>query len=260
MQIGDTVAPFSLRSCWSAGAAWRLIPRMRFTLLALLSFSVLASGLAAERKPFVPTASYVERTIAGWPVRVNRELLEARAESGTKALELLALKLAEIRRLVPAPALALLEKVPFWVGVDDYEKPNAVYHPSAGWLREHGFNPDKAGCVELPNAAVFVEWSDTQPMIALHELAHAYHHQVLGHDHAGIREAFARVQKSGLYEAVKHADGRTQRAYALNNDQEFFAEMSEAYFGRNDFFPFTREELRAHDPATFAVIEAAWHR
>ena len=30
------------------------------------------------------------------------------------------------------------------------------------------------------------------------------------------------------------------RHYALTNHKEFFAEMSEAYFGMNDFFPFNR--------------------
>ena len=52
--------------------------------------------------------------------------------------------------------------------------------------------------------------------------------------------------------------GGSKRAYALNNVQEFFAEMSEAYFGRNDFFPFTRGELQEHDPEICALIERLW--
>jgi hypothetical protein len=39
---------------------------------------------------------------------------------------------------------------------------------------------------------------------------------------------------------------------------EYFAELSEAYFWVNDFYPFVRAELREHDPAGYAAVEAAW--
>ena len=46
------------------------------------------------------------------------------------------------------------------------------------------------------------------------------------------------------------AQGRRSfaRAYALTTPQEYFAEGTEAFFGRNDFFPYDRAELRRHDP------------
>ena len=48
------------------------------------------------------------------------------------------------------------------------------------------------------------------------------------------------------------------RAYALTNPFEYFAEDTEAYFTRNDFFPYTREELRQHDPAMFELLTRLW--
>ena len=48
------------------------------------------------------------------------------------------------------------------------------------------------------------------------------------------------------------------RHYALTNHKEFFAEMTEAYFGVNDFFPFVRAELRRHDEATFLMLQEIW--
>ena len=39
---------------------------------------------------------------------------------------------------------------------------------------------------------------------------------------------------------------------------EYFAESTEAYFSRNDFFPFTREELKKHDPAMFELLAKLW--
>jgi hypothetical protein len=61
-----------------------------------------------------------------------------------------------------------------------------------------------------------------------------------------------------LYGAVLRNDGTTGRSYALTNHHEYFAELTEAYFGTNDFFPFRRSELQAHDPVGFEVLRAAW--
>ena len=48
------------------------------------------------------------------------------------------------------------------------------------------------------------------------------------------------------------------RHYALNNDEEYFAETTEAYFGKNDFFPFERAELKEFDPTGYALMEEVW--
>jgi len=55
-------------------------------------------------------------------------------------------------------------------------------------------------------------------------------------------------------------NGKTERAYALNNDQEYFAESTEAYFGTNDFYPFIRQELKEDDSNIYSVLEKAWMR
>jgi hypothetical protein len=39
---------------------------------------------------------------------------------------------------------------------------------------------------------------------------------------------------------------------------EFFAESTEAYFGRNDFQPFDRDELKAFDRSAYRMVEKAW--
>jgi Mlc titration factor MtfA (ptsG expression regulator) len=51
---------------------------------------------------------------------------------------------------------------------------------------------------------------------------------------------------------------RFDRAYAITNPAEYFAETTEAYFSRNDFFPFTKEELKQHDPAMFELLGKLW--
>jgi hypothetical protein len=134
------------------------------------------------------------------------------------------------------------------------------YHPSAGWLVGHGYARDLARCVHIPDAADFVSArsNNEQQWCVLHELAHAYHDQVLGFDEPRIRKAYETFKASGHGDSVLHIDGRKAKHYALTDPKEFFAEMSEAYFGMNDFFPFNRAELKTAEPEIYALLEKVW--
>ena len=92
----------------------------------------------------------------------------------------------------------------------------------------------------------------------LHELAHAYHDQILGFDKPEVISAFKAASDAGLYEKVLLYTGQRVKHYALTNHKEFFAESTEAYFGVNDFYPFVRAELREYDPRTFRLMEDIW--
>ena len=48
------------------------------------------------------------------------------------------------------------------------------------------------------------------------------------------------------------------RAYALNNEREYFAELTEAFFGRNDYYPFVATDLAEYDPQGYAVLRQVW--
>ena len=132
------------------------------------------------------------------------------------------------------------------------------YHPSKEWLSQNGFNPEKAGSVEIANAENFLTWTIAQPWMVLHELAHGYHHQVLGYDNEEIAAAYKQAVDSKKYESVLHINGKNEKAYALNNDQEYFAEASEAFFGTNDFYPFVRSELKQFDPVFYEIMKKLW--
>jgi len=94
--------------------------------------------------------------------------------------------------------------------------------------------------------------------VILHELAHAYHDQVLGFDNPRIRDAYENYKKSGRGEKTLLFNGNRVKHYALTTPMEFFAEMTEAYFGVNDFFPFTRGELRESEPEIFELLKQVW--
>ena len=223
-------------------------------------FAAPAAETTNAPKPFVPSTKYATTRVAGWTVRVNRELLTTQSELGSNALALLAVHLRGITNVVPAHACEALKRVPIWLGVNDGHAPCAEYHPSKDWLAKNGYNPDKAKCVEIGNAKRFLEWSPKQPMMILHELAHAYHDQVLGFSDKRIRAAYEHAKAGGSYESVARNNGRTERAYALTDDHEYFAEASEAFFGTNDFYPFVSDELKKHDPELFGILEEVWNR
>ncbi|MEQ8763984.1 MAG: hypothetical protein RL885_08655 [Planctomycetota bacterium] len=218
-----------------------------FSLLWLLLL-LNGSGESSETHP--------ARSMRGFTIRVDARLLEAGEHEtiGRDVLELLERKLFDVERAVPKPVLEELRKVTIWV---EYEAkdPCAVYHPSREWLIEHDYEPGKARCVEIANAKNFLAWTRHQPAMVIHELMHAYHHQVLGYGHAGIREAFEKARESGAYDEVLHIQGSKKRHYALSNEREYFAEICEAWFGTNDFFPFVRAELKEHDAAGHALLE-----
>ncbi len=217
--------------------------------------------LAGALLALLPQASapdpYQTRTLRGWSVHVERTLL-AQGECGAEALELLDAKLLDVVRAVPPSALEKLRLVPIWISREDSVAPCSCYHPSAQWLREHGHDPRKAKGVEITHARTFLEWTHEQPAMVLHELAHAFHDQVLGHEDAGLRAAFAAAKASRKLEDVLHWDGKRCRAYALENEDEFFAEMSEAWFGTNDFAPFVRPEVQQDFPELARELAGWW--
>jgi hypothetical protein len=226
--------------------------------LILVLVAPAVSPGAPEKKPaFDPTADYEVRHVEGWDVLVNRRLLDRRALCA-QTLRLLDDHLYRITRAVPARALANLRRIPVWVEVAEPHHPCMCYHPDAGWLRAHDMNPQKAGGVEIANARNFLAWTRVQPWMVLHELAHGYHHQVLGFDDPEVKACYRRAVEAKLYDSVLHYDGKKVRAYALTNEKEYFAEATEAYFGSNDYYPFVRAELRQHDPRMYALLGKVW--
>ena len=209
--------------------------------------------------------SHDVRLIAGWTVHVNVKLFETDAPALEKALQLLRAQLDEIVRVVPAQAVAELRKVPLWIN-PEYPKvqPRAEFHPGADWLRDNGRDPAMAKGVEFTNVRIFEAETRRMPNFALHELAHSYHNRKLrmSFGNLEIKAAYEKAKASGKYDRVERKDSegrsRMERAYAMTNPQEYFAECTEAYFTRNDFFPFTREELKQHDPEMFALLEKLW--
>jgi len=219
---------------------------------------VLVPEQVAPNTPYTPTSHYDILVVEGWRVRVNRDFRQKRAALCREVLKLLSCKLYAVSRIVPPTALKHIKQVPIWLELREGHHPCMVYHPDAGWLREHDMNPEKAHCVEIAGAENFLSWEHDQPWMCLHELAHSYHDQVLGFENAEVRNAYDQAVRTRIYESVLRISGTHERHYALTDQKEYFAECSESYFGVNDFFPFVRAELREHDRLGYQVVEKMW--
>jgi len=219
---------------------------------------VVLSLFCVGSDKYTPTSDYTVRQIEGWKVLVNNELLSDHSDLAEEVLKLLEHQLYQITRVVSDEVLKELRRISIWVEYDAPRHRCMCYHPNKQWLIDNDFNPDKQRSVEIANAENFLKWTIGQPWMVMHELAHAYHHCVLGHDNTDIKEAYEKAVKGKGYESVLHINGKLRRAYALNNDKEYFAEATEAFLGTNDFYPFVRSELQEHDPTMYQLLKKLW--
>lgn len=235
------------------------------TLLTVASGLKFASAVVAE--PATPSVhEYETCQIAGWTLHISHALLINDAKATARARELLQIQLEEIIRVVPVAAVAELQKVPLWFSPPyPNVEPHAEYHPSADWLRKNDRDPAMAKGIEFTNIRIFEAETRRMPNFALHELAHAYHDRVVpdGFNNAEIRDAYEKAKAGGKYDRVERQDSegrkRMDRAYALTNPNEYFAESTEAFFSHNDFFPYTCDQLKLHDPIMFQLLERIWN-
>ena len=221
-------------------------------ILALI-LSIQSSGQTSFPKPFT------ER-VEGWNIEFGSVLKEEKNQKlFRQTKKALANHLQRICYLMPEDKRKELQKL--FIRVDHmHELSNMQYHPSQAWLIKNNHDPSLVKRVHIPRAQQLIARSTwlKHPYVILHELAHAYHDQVLGFENAEIKKAYHRAEKYKLYERVLLFRGGLTSHYARTDHKEFFAEMTESYVGVNDFYPFVRAELQKHDPKTFQLMERIW--
>ncbi len=236
-------------------------PQQCLALFLLLATGLVASSLRAADPAAPVFFDPIERTIEGWTVQVDPALLAGEhAEEGGRALAMLANHLQRIKILVPQPQLADLQKVGIWIEHDHPRLNSMQYHPSKGWLIANRHDPRLEKKVHITQARELLsrEQMLKHPAVILHELAHGYHDQFLDFDNPEIIAVYEKAQAAGIYENVLLYTGKIVKHYGLSNHKEYFAEGTEAYFYRNDFYPFVRAELKEFDPALHDLLETIW--
>lgn len=230
--------------------------RLYFWLLLLVSTGAAQAQLQVN--------GFSNYALQGFNVLVNNDALNdhpARTQEAIRYLDTLLTRIAGLG--LAGDIMDSLRAVPIFMEWA-LTTGSAWYHPDRNWLIQNGYRPEKAKAVEIANIDNFINWSrQNQPMIVMHELAHAYHDRVLGFSHAPVFAAFNAAVASGNYSSVPYYPGYgnppfNRPAYALTNEREYFAEITEAYLGQNDYSPFDSAALRTHDPAGYALTRSVW--
>jgi len=202
--------------------------------------------------PYEPMSHYTVKDLEGWKVYVNNGLLPGgrMPETGAAALKNLKTHLSNVKKMVPDPALAKLLKVGIWVEVDSTRGPHGhtsayQYHPGAGWLKKMDFHPKKVKCVEYGNASSLARRGPRGTTTCLHELAHAYHDQILSFEHPEIKAAYKRCVEGTTY---------PKRDWVKSNHKEFFAGVTTRYFGTKA----ERDALVQRDPVLAKKLREIW--
>lgn len=187
---------------------------------------------------------------SGWTVLLERKLSDRYTTLADQAMAHLENQLDRAAAALPRPAMAELRKIQVFLSLDAGRgAPIRYVWPESG----------SEGRLEITHAQGFIDAAQGRPWLVMHELAHAYHHRVLGGSSPAVLKAYQDAQKIGAYNQVRWANGKTGRSNALSSEREFFAELTRSFYGRSDYYPFVREEFQQHDLASSRMIEAAWN-
>lgn len=208
----------------------------------------------SEREP-VPGYKY--RQMNGFSLFVHNTVLENNEKSTLhrKPLDVLQLELDMVVGNLPPSTVAVLRRVPVWVQWNASSGAAvAQYHAGNKLNKKYSFasmdRAVKSNCIEiLRMESLAAEHQGQQHRcILLHELAHAVHHHVFDYDNPVIEAAYAQAMSKGLY----------QGQYAATDSKEYFAEISCAYFGYLNYYPYTRADLKTYDPVGYEMMTRTW--
>jgi hypothetical protein len=212
-----------------------------------------------------PPREYVARTIDGWSVLVEKQLVKESPLLAKAALSRLAAKLSQLSTLLPPHTLPDLQKVKIFLMFGqrakeggrsnglEYFRRNAPRY--LDWL-----DPRMGSSIVIFDADNYVKLSQFWALKALvHEFAHAHHLEHWPEAQPDIYDTWDHAMKAGLYQTVRDKDKGTHMPnYAARNHLEYFAELSAMYFVGCNYFPHERTELKAYDPDGYALVEKLW--
>lgn len=209
---------------------------------------------------------YTKMDYLGFVIQVQTSALADHAAETNLALDKVKADLDAIVNdyELAGDVLDSLRQIPFFIDWMTSISSPARFHASRNWLVNNGYILEKLNSIEISNVQSFLYFTElNSPNLLLHEIAHLYHLTTLTVHYEPIYEAFVNARETGLYNSVDYYSGNdiyveNREALATTDQLNYFAELTEAYFGVNDYFPHHREQLREHDPQGFAVIEEVW--
>jgi hypothetical protein len=213
-----------------------------------------------------PRRKYVAAKRGNLTVWVESQLKAEAPAIADRALDRLKAKRGEALAVLPKHARERLANVPFFL----------LYGPKArGGGRNNGLEyfqkdaPDRhekldprwGDAIVVYCAQNYLDISDLWAMKALfHEFAHAYQLKQWPEKQPDILRAWENATNRNLYRNVLDRETKKpiQRAYALTNQLEYFAELSCMYFVGCNYEPSERNKLKDYDPVGYKMIRKMW--
>lgn len=157
--------------------------------------------------------------------------------------------LATLKAVTPTPIYEQL------AGSTLYYRPEEI---GLCYVAEEGCRGVVAGC---NLRAVADSVAKNAPSYIVNIYARKLYHEVLSEaQRKAIEEQYERVR--ARYERVYWSDGTklvgNRVAHATADAATYFAELSEAYLGTNDYYPFDREELERFDEGGYTLMTEIW--
>lgn len=216
---------------------------------------------------YIPTSDYQNLKIKEVEIFLSPKVTQDK-KLKAKIIKRLSVQIASAKRLLPEQQLGILKPIRIWVEFDLEKSGYARYHAYQNWLFEHDYNPDKFRGIEITNIKNYLKWSGKDPLISsvlIHELAHAFYHRINQEKKDQVKAAYYSAIKQKLYRNIyrlgtsQHGVPVTMsRAWALEDEWEYFSELTEAIFAKNDYFPHTAKELEKYDPTGYSLVKSLW--
>ena len=220
-------------------------------LALVLATMAVAFALSGPAQAFEPTSSYTKTKINGWTVLISSEFAKKPKERKV-ILGKIQSQTAVIAKTLSSKHLKTMRKADIWVEAGDHYRALARHHVSKAEIYQEGLNVQKYRDIE-----VFGRFAQIRhPSLILHELAHVYQDRKLGWYDSRLGRLYDDFE--ARMPSAKDRCGRTQKAYALKNEHEFFATFTESYFMKTCSYPYDRATIQKRHPKMYAVLKKIW--
>ncbi len=209
-----------------------------------------------------PKRNY-QRIPGEWKIFVEREMANSQPDLTNQATHKLQQTLSDIIGRLPAQASSMIRGLNYYLMWGEKSPQGGL----RGGLRTvlYGgarslplYDPAWDNAVVIYSAPFFLSSAWTHKTLT-HEIAHAWHLTHWPATNAPILASWRGAKDAGLYRNVIDYKGdNVASAYALNNQLEYFAELSAFYFVGGHYFPFDRAGLKRYDPAGYQMVETVW--
>jgi hypothetical protein len=254
---------------------------MKKKLLLLGTFSLLISIACSKKEPSPtpdpkpPITETPSNPLAKFNFTTASEVVIARHEDITLGnanqlgYDQLVKDIANLKERLPSSVWAQIKKDTLWI---ESNSNTIAYHPKSG-------SDARKGNIRVGNLPKYLELvKKNQPELLAQNIGKLYVDKYVSTDIKTQIETHYNTIKTNKYKKVYYSDGikliRSSNLPLTNRDQavqfylhvpeaskdvlSYVGEITEAYLGENDYYPFDRKDLARYDPEALTFLQALW--